>query len=164
MRSTISKLYNAVSAPVAARRDALAERLQSVREIASLLYNRMMENMEYGQQILKDIVEKEAEEDAKVQQQKEDINLTPHEHERALKRAYRSFVIPGTPKADIHSYIDQAKPHIKALIEDQLKEMQSAKIIMTLWVRWKKPVRLAITADSEDVEGVQGIGGNIGDN
>ena len=43
-RNTISKLYNAVSAPVAAAGDALAERLQSVRDTASLLYNRMMEN------------------------------------------------------------------------------------------------------------------------
>ena len=63
MRNTISKLYNAVSAPVAATRDALAERLQSVRETASLLYNRMMENMEHGQERLKDIVEEEAEEE-----------------------------------------------------------------------------------------------------
>ena len=63
-RNTISKLYNAVSTPVAATRDALAERLQSVRDTTSLLYNRMMENMGYGQQErLKDIVEKEAEED-----------------------------------------------------------------------------------------------------
>ena len=53
LRNTISKLYNAVSAPVAATRDALAERLQSVRETASLLYNRMMENMGYGQERLK---------------------------------------------------------------------------------------------------------------
>ena len=68
LRNTISKLYNAVSAPVAATRDALAERLQSVRETASLLYNRMMENMGYGQERLKDIVEKEAEEEE--QQQK----------------------------------------------------------------------------------------------
>ena len=60
LRNTISKLYNAVSAPVAATRDALAERLQSVRETASLLYNRMVENMGYGQERLKDIVEKEA--------------------------------------------------------------------------------------------------------
>ena len=52
MRNAISKLYNAVSAPVAATRDILAERLQSV------LYNRMMENMGYGQQErLKDIAE-----------------------------------------------------------------------------------------------------------
>ena len=67
LRNTISKLYNAVSAPVKATRDALAERLQSVRDTASLLYNRMMENMGYGQERLKDIVEKEAEEE---QQQK----------------------------------------------------------------------------------------------
>ena len=44
LRNTISKLYNAVSAPMAATRDTLAERLQGVRETASLLYNRMMEN------------------------------------------------------------------------------------------------------------------------
>ena len=61
LRNTISELYNAVSAPVAATQDALTERLQSVRETASLLYNRMVENMRYGQQTLKDIVEKEAE-------------------------------------------------------------------------------------------------------
>ena len=66
LSNTISKLYNAVSAPVAATRDALAERLQSVCETASLLYNRMMENMGYGRERLKDIVGKEAEE----QQQK----------------------------------------------------------------------------------------------
>ena len=63
LRNTISKLYNAVSAPVASTRDALAERLQSVRDTASLLYNRMMEFMGYGQERLKDIVEKEAEEE-----------------------------------------------------------------------------------------------------
>ena len=63
-RNTISKLYNAVSTPVAATRDALAERLQSVRDTTSLLYNRMMENMGYGQQDrLKDIVVREAEEE-----------------------------------------------------------------------------------------------------
>ena len=48
LRNTISKLYNVVSAPVAATRDALADRLQSVRDTISLLYNRMMENMGYG--------------------------------------------------------------------------------------------------------------------
>ena len=104
-------IYNAVSAHVAATRDALTERLQSVRETASLLYNRMVENMGYGQETLKDIAEKEAEEE---QQQEEDgVDLTPHEHERALKGAYRSFVIPGAPKTDIDSYFDQTKPHMK---------------------------------------------------
>ena len=64
LRNTFSKLCNAVSAPVAAIRDALAERLQSVRDTTSLLYNRMMENMGYGQQDrLKDIVVREAEEE-----------------------------------------------------------------------------------------------------
>ena len=64
LRNTISKLYSAVSAPVTATRDALVERLQSVHDTASLLYNRMMENMGYGQQErLKDIEEKEAEEE-----------------------------------------------------------------------------------------------------
>ena len=56
----------------------------------------------------------------------------PHEHERALKGAYRSSVIPGTPKTDIDSYFDQTKPHIRTLIENQLKEVRSAKLIMTL--------------------------------
>ena len=68
LRNTISKLYNTVSAPVAATRDALAERLQSVRETASLLYNRMVENMGYGQEKLKDIVEEEAEEEEQQQE------------------------------------------------------------------------------------------------
>ena len=65
LRNTISKLYNVVSAPVTATRDALAERLQSVRDAASLLHSRMMENMGYGRERLKDIVEKEAEEQEK---------------------------------------------------------------------------------------------------
>ena len=47
---------------MAATGDALTKRLQRVRETASLLYNRMVENMEYGQERLKDIIEKEAEE------------------------------------------------------------------------------------------------------
>ena len=72
LRNTISKLYNAVSAPVAATRDALAERLQSVRDTASLLYNRMMENMGYGQERLKDIVEKEVAEEGQQQEEEEE--------------------------------------------------------------------------------------------
>ena len=72
-------------------------------------------------------MEKEAEEEAKEQQEEEEyIDLTPHEHERASKGEYRSFVISGAPKIDIDSYFDQTKPHIKALIEDQLKDMESA--------------------------------------
>ena len=77
MKNQLAKLYNAVSAPVAATRDALTERLQSIRDTLSLLYNRMMENMGYGQQeILKKIVEKEAEEEEQQQEEEEDIDLT----------------------------------------------------------------------------------------
>ena len=85
MRNQLTNLYNAVSAPVAATRDALTERLQSVREIASLLYNRMMENMGHEQERLKDIMEKKAEQE---QQEEKDVDLTPHEYERTLKVAY----------------------------------------------------------------------------
>ena len=42
--------------------------------------------------------------------------------------------------------------------------MQSAKVIKTLWVRWRKPVKSTITLDPEDLEGGQEIGGNTGDN
>ena len=44
LRNTISKLYEVVSTPVAATRDALAERLQSVRDTVTLLYKRTKEN------------------------------------------------------------------------------------------------------------------------
>ena len=81
MRNTISKLYNAASAaPVAATRNALAERLQSVYKGASLLYNRMMKKMEYGRQRLKD-VEKEAEEEAKEKQQEEEEEETKEQQQ-----------------------------------------------------------------------------------
>ena len=57
LRNSISKLYNPVS-PVAAIRDALAQRLPTVHETTSFLYNRMMENMEYGREVTgSDIVE-----------------------------------------------------------------------------------------------------------
>ena len=57
---------------------------------------------------MKDIVEKEAEEEQ--QQEEEVVDLKPHEQERALKSAYRSFVIPGIPKRDTDSYFNQPKP------------------------------------------------------
>ena len=119
MKNQLTKLYNVVSAPVAATHDALAERLQSVRDTTSLLYKRMMENIGYGQQeILKDIMEKEPKAE---KEEEEEIDLTPHEHERALRRPYRSFVMPGKSKTDIDSYFDQAKPYIKELIKKQVK-------------------------------------------
>ena len=77
-------------------------------------------------------MEKEAKEEkqkepgaSKEKQQKEekDIDLTRPGHERALNGTYRSFVMDGTPKTDIDSYFEQVQPHIKTLIEEQLKEI-----------------------------------------
>ena len=156
IKSQLLKLYNAVSAPVAATGDVLTKRLQRVRETASLLHNRMVENMGYGQETLKDIVEKEAEEEQQ-QEKEEDNDVIPHEHESAIKGAYRSFVLPGLTKTDIDSYFDQTKPRIKTFIENQLKEMGSERIIMTLWVVWKEPVKLLIKLDPEDVKNAQDL-------
>ena len=63
----------------------------------------------------------------------------------------------GILKADIDGYFDQIKLLIKALIEDQLKEMQSTKEIITLWVRWKKPVKSFIWLETQDLESAQDI-------
>ena len=102
---------------------------------------------------MKGIVEKEVGEE---QHQEEDIDSTPHEHDRALKGAYRSFVIPGLPKTDTDSYFDQTKPHIKTLIENQLKKIGPVKINMTLWVIWKKPIKLLIKLP-EDAKSTQDL-------
>ena len=62
MKNQISKLCSAVSAPVAASRDALSERLQSVRDTVTLLYERAKQKLGYRQP-LKDIVEEHANQD-----------------------------------------------------------------------------------------------------
>ena len=110
---------------------------------------------------LKGDVECEAE---KENQEEEDVDLTTHEHETALKGAYRSFVISDAPKTDIDIYFDQTKPNIKTLIKSKLKEMGSAKVIMTLWVRWKKPVMPLIELDPDDGQDGLDIDDNTGDN
>ena len=133
---------------------------QEIKNAASKAFskvkNSMLELHDSTKKTLKDYVEGEARKEN--QEEEEDVGLTPHECERALKGAYRSFMISGTPKKDIDSCIDQTKPHIKALIENQLKKMGSTKIIMTLWVIWKKPVKLFIVP--EDLEDAQDTGVN----
>ena len=163
-KNVISKLYEAVSAPVAATRDALAERLQSVRETAALLYEKTKKKLGYGQ-TLKDVAEEQAEQEHP-EQEEENNDLTPEEHELAMNRSHRSFRIPGLPKADIDTYIERVKPYIKTLIVEQRKELQSAKVQMHMWVQWKKPVELTIELDPEDLEGAQDIEylGGSGDN
>ena len=65
--------------------------------------------------------------------------------------------MPGVQEGDIDCYFNLTKLKINALIEDP--EMQFAKVIMFLWVRWKKAVKLGIALDPEDVECNQDIGG-----
>ena len=124
---------------------------QDIRNAASKASSRVKNSImvlhDSAKKPLKGYVEGET---RKENQEEEDVDLTPHEHERALKGSYRSFMIPGTPKTDIDSYFDQTKPHIKTLIKNQLKEMGSTRIIMTLWVIWEKPIKLLI--DPEDLE------------
>ena len=125
-----------------------------------------MDNIEYSIEGLKDMLEKETskEEEETTEQTEGNIDLTVTENEKVLKGTYGSFVIPGTPKTEINGYLDQPKPHTNALIEEQLKKMQSAKVIVTVWLRWKKSVKLAFTLDPKHVEGAQDIEGNTGDN
>ena len=73
--------------------------------------------------------------------------------------------MPGKPKTDIDSYLDQVKPHIGTLIEKQPKEMGSAKIIMTLWVIWKKlKEQPLIELDPEYIKNAQELDDGTGDN
>ena len=59
-KNAISKLYNIVSVPVVSTRDALAEKLQIVRDTAYLFYQKMKEKQGHGHE-LKYTMEDEAE-------------------------------------------------------------------------------------------------------
>ena len=131
LRNTISKLYNVVSAPAAATRDALAERLQSVRDTTSLLYNRMMENMGYGQQDrLKDIVEKEAAEEEQPaatkeeeeEQQQESAAVKEQQQDddgyTRVEMAFNSSLIEFSEDSDINDLIKRMLTHIKTQVEN----------------------------------------------
>ena len=121
----------------------------AVSKASSRAKNSILGLYDVARKTLKDIVEKEAKQE---QQQEEDLDLIPPQHERVLKGAYRSFVRPGVPKTDIDSYFNQTKPQIKTLIENQLKEMGPAKMIMTLWVIWKKRITPLIALDPADAK------------
>ena len=92
-------------------RDGLTERLQSVRENASLLYNRMMENMGYGRERLKDIVEKETEEEFKEQQQE---TATAKEEEK-VKNQQQGLAAATEQQQDDKQY--ETVPKIKSVHE-----------------------------------------------
>ena len=78
------------SAPVIATQEALAGRMQSVRETASLLHNRMIDNIRYGEERLNDIIEKKAREEEeetteKEEQTEDEVDLTPQDREKPPK-------------------------------------------------------------------------------
>ena len=119
LRNTIPKLYNTVSASVAATRDALVERLESVRDTASLLYNRMMENMGYGQERLKDIVEKDI-----------ITNITPHTQANITPHIETRVKVIYLFKSVIYRGAGEIKPYTKTLDSSpgmftSLKEIQA---------------------------------------
>ena len=101
LRNTITSLYNTVTAPIAATRDALAERLQTVRDTASLLYSKTKEKLGYGGDTLKKVVEQQAEQE---HEQEETEDLIPVEHEQAFRGSYKSFRVAGMEKSDIDKY------------------------------------------------------------
>ena len=72
----------------------LAERLQSVGETASLLYNRIVENMRHGEERLKDIVKKAAEEE---EQPSDDDTWVDHSDVTAMssKLPYKAAFPPN---------------------------------------------------------------------
>ena len=77
--------------------DALGERVQSAHETDSLLYNRIMDNVECGRGRLNDIVEQEVRQEEEETREKEEeqtevnIDLIGRENEKVLKVAYRGF-------------------------------------------------------------------------
>ena len=90
-RNTISKLFDPATAPVASTRDALAEKLQSVRNTVYLLYEKAKEKLEYGQ-ALKDTMEHEAE---KEEVKKQDV----------YDKSTTNYVYPFKRNSSVHRVI-----------------------------------------------------------
>ena len=118
-----------------------------------------------GKETLKDIVEEEAEKqhkkDQEEEEQQENIDLTPQEHEQALNGAYRSFQSPGLPKTDVDTYIKKITPHMKTLIEQQIKDLGSAKVQLCMWIKWKKTEEMVIQLTPEEFEEAEDIPGEV---
>ena len=79
----------------------------AIRESFLRMKNSIMSLYDGAKKTLKGYVADEVE---KEDQEEEDVDLAPHEHERVLKGAYWSFVIPGAPRTYIDSYFDHTKP------------------------------------------------------
>lgn len=70
MRNHIENLYNFVSTPMAATRDAFTERLQSIRGTVSLLYNRVIDNVGWGDRLKEKKEENQKKKEKKLQNKK----------------------------------------------------------------------------------------------
>lgn len=106
---------------------------------------------------LHDEVQEDAEEDYldgthdQVEEGKEDDpDRTPQEHKHAMHNTFRRFRIPGINKADVDGYIRMTRPVVRTLIEEQVEEMESAKVQLILWIMWKKIIMLAVQPNTED--------------
>ena len=108
LRNAVSRLYDLVSTPVAATRDALADRLQRVRESASLLYNRFKERVGYGQ-TLQDTVEEKAERDHVEEPQEDDDGIEQMEDGDRVK-TWRALKNLNRPLTDV--IMREITPHI----------------------------------------------------
>ena len=128
------------------------EAFNTFKKKISELYDKVQDKV---QDTLKKIVENEAkkehqEEDDKQVEKEED--LTPQLHEHAFKKAFKSFRIPGICKSDVDTYIEKVRPSVKVLIEEQMKELGSAKVQLQMWIKWVKQEKIAIQLDDEEME------------
>ena len=89
------------------------------------------------------------------EQRKGNVNLTVAENERALKGVYESFMKAGKPKADIDSYSDWVKPHIKP-IGGPAKGNPDCKGNYDLRGKMEGDAKLIITLYPDDVRMVLG--------
>ena len=80
---------------------------------------------------------------------------------QAFKGAYRSFRSPGLPKTDVDTYIEKITPYMKTLIEQQIREMGSAKVQLCMWIKWKKREEIIIQLTPEEFEQAEDIPGEV---
>ena len=111
-----------------------------------------------GKETSKGFVAKEAEkkhqEKAEKRQEGGDIDLTA-----AFNKVYKSFSSPGSAKTDTDTNIDRILPYMRALVEQQIKEMGSAKIQLCMWIKWKKTKEMVIQLNPEEFEQAENIFG-----
>ena len=56
----------------------------------------------------------------------------------AFGRAFKSYGVEGTPKMDPDTFYDLIKKDLIDLITRELKDLKSARIQMTTWIRFRK--------------------------